>query len=111
MATTIKKTISIQEVLAEISDDEAVTKRKTFSLAFVRSKGDNRGSIKTIEKARYGYPRTELRAQNKGLRGKIKTRRMHIDAGTLPITDITAGRYNTPLISHIIGYNGFKVIH
>jgi hypothetical protein len=36
---------------------------------------------------------------------------MHIDAGTLPITDITAGRYNTPLISHIIGYNGFKVIH
>ncbi len=105
------KTISIQEVIAAISDDEAVSKRKFFSLTFVRSKGENRGSIKVIERARYGYPRTELQALNKGLRKNIKSRRLHIDAGTLPITDVTAGRYNTPLISHIIGYNGLKVIH
>lgn len=110
MATTIKK-ISIQEVLAAISDDEAVTKRKTFSLAFVRSGGERRGTIKRIEKARYGYPRSELQRLNQGLRKKVKDRRLHIDAGTLPITDITEGRYNTPLISHIIEYNGLKVIH
>jgi hypothetical protein len=112
MAETTKKTISIQEVIAAIGDDEAVSKRRTFSISFVRAeKSERRGTIKTIERARYGYPRSEFQRLNKGLRNKIKGRRLHIDAGTLPITDVTEGRYNTPLISHIIGYNGMKVIH
>lgn len=42
--------------------------------------------------------------------GKSK-RRLHLDAGTLPMTDVETNTYFTPLISHIIGYNDCKVYH
>lgn len=104
------KTISIQEVLSQISDDEGI--QRTFELVFVRSTGELRGQVKTIEKAQYGYPRNELARRNQGKRGPSqKKRRLHIDAGTIPITDKSTARYVTPKISHIIGFEGMAVKH
>lgn len=102
--------IGIQEVLAAIADDEGI--QRSFSLGFVRSSGDKKGSIKVVDKCRYGLPRSELKRRNKGQRNISSTpRRLHIDAGTIPVTDVSTGRYVTPLISHIIMYNNLQVKH
>lgn len=99
--------ISIQQVMLELRGDNP----QTFWLAFVRSNGKHAGSIKVISSARYGAPLdghgTRVGSRQKPGRSKA----LHTEKGTLPMTDTTNGEYKTPLISHIIGYNLYKVIH
>jgi hypothetical protein len=107
--------ISIQQVLAEISDTSDFG--KTFTIDFVRSTGQGKGTIAKVAKARYGAPIGNRRAQQRingskeAAQSGISEKRAHVENGTVPMTDTEHNRYFTPLISHIIGYNGLKVIH
>ena len=97
--------VSIQYVLSEIREHPD----RTFVIQFVRSttgKGGKKGSIKTVSKARYGRSTTTLSTTT-----RPKKISLHISSGTLPMTDSETEQYFTPLISHIIGYNGRKVRH
>ena len=97
--------ISINQVLAQIRAEP----ERTFWLAWVRATGKDRGSIKVVGKAMYGAP---MRSANGRVKVAMKERNnpLHTEKGTLPISD-EMGTYLTPLISHIIGYNLYKVIH
>lgn len=98
-------TISIQQAYAAIKGDPD----KPFWIAFVRATGKNAGSIKIVSRAVYGAPRHSGMAKSTG--GQDSPKGLHIDKGTLPITDSTTGEYLTPLISHIIGYDLMMVKH
>jgi hypothetical protein len=94
--------ISIERVLAQIkSGNEGV-----FTIGFVRASGKSQGTIKTV-KALYGAPKPN------GDKAAISPRKVHThkEAGTLPLTDHDTGDYITPLISHIILFNNYKVYH
>ena len=97
--------ISIQQVLAEIREHSG----RTFFMQFVRVTGTRRGTIKTVAKAIYG------RAKSPGELPKTseaeRNRALHVEKGTLPMTDYDIGEYLTPLIACIISYNGYKVRH
>jgi len=109
------KQISIQEVLANMSDESMMG--QTFTLRFVRSTGKRRGTIATVAKARYGAPRhyaersTPVQPASSDSGKRSYTKWLHTEHGTLPMTDVERNRYFTPLISHIIGYNDYQVIH
>lgn len=97
--------ISIQQVLMMMRDDPS----NRFWLAFVRATGKDAGSIKIVSSALYGAP---LDGYNKRRpAGKMPASALHTEKGTLPITDSTNGQYLSPLISHIIGFNLYKVKH
>jgi len=104
-----RKQISIQAVLAETQS--LSTDGETFTLRYVRSTGKRKGSIKTVAKARRGV-RTGFSGSS--TTDAERSRSRHTDSGTLPIIDTEAppdDQYLTPLISHIIGFNHYKVIH
>lgn len=117
--------ISIEQVLA----DMRATPGKVFWLAFVRSSGKNRGTVKVVSRCGYGAPfSVGSSTVGSGQSGTEKTLNrllnpigigygttgksyLHVDKGTLPMTDHDTGQYLTPLISHLIGYNLKKIIH
>ena len=104
---------SIDEVLLLIQD--AAADNRLFSLKFVRATGENKGSIKTVMKARYGGPERERLATDMRKKrtedGEGRKVSLHVDNGTLPLTDVERNKYFTPVIRLIIGYNEFLVIH
>lgn len=95
----MQKEISIQEVLARMDGAQ-----KPFLLKFVRATKEKRGTIKTVAKCLKGAPRRKIvaRTRNRGL---------HKQNYTVPVTDLEHEQYLTPLISHIIQFNQFKVKH
>jgi hypothetical protein len=96
--------ISINQVLSDIRSEPD----KPFWLAYVRSTGKKQGSIKVVARAIYGAPiRKERRHRNPSERSVP----LHFEKGTIPMTNQDNGDYETPLISHIISYNLYKVIH
>ena len=101
--------MSIQEVLANMQEDANMG--ETCVLRFVRGTGKKRGTIKTVAKARYGAPRRVTKGKGKSGSGRSKKHKLHVDAGTIPMTDTERNIYFTPLISHIIQYNNHQVIH
>lgn len=94
--------ISIQQVLSEIN--EGASEGRVFVICFVRATGKERGSIKTVTKAIKGGPTREVTPPK-------YSRSLHKDQYTLPVTDLETGEYLSPIISHIIQYNQFKVRH
>jgi hypothetical protein len=100
--------ISIQQVMVELRDDSL----KLFWLAFVRAGGKSAGSVKVVSSARYGAP-LDGHQRNVGTRQPKpdRAKALHTEKGTLPMTDSTNGEYLTPLISHIIGFNLYRVKH
>jgi hypothetical protein len=112
---------SIDEVLLLIQD--AAASNRVFSLRFVRATGERKGSVKFVAKARYGAPERErlahdVRKTRNGAysmtndnEGKERKVSLHVDNGTLPLTDIEANKYFTPIIRLIIGYNDCVVTH
>lgn len=98
--------ISIQQVLAGIRE----APEKAFWLAFVRATGKDAGSVKVVSVAIYGAPRYDNDGKAKTVKNE-RARVLHTEKGTLPMTDSTTGVYLTPLISHIIGYNMYRVKH
>lgn len=99
--------ISINQVLAEIRAEPD----KAFWLAFVRATGKHAGSVKIVAAALYGAPRIENAGRRVRSTGPLKASALHTEKGTLPTTDRTLGEYLSPLISHIIGYNMYRVKH
>lgn len=108
------KKMSINEFLSIIRDTE--TSHLTFTIRFVRSSKKRKGTLASIAKARYGGPK---RYTDSGEKTKNKFNRtsagtpnwLHTEKGTLPLTDTERNKYFTPLISHIIGYNDYTIIH
>jgi len=98
-------TISIQEALARMSD----AGDKPFKISFVRSTGKNAGSIKDTM-AYYGAPNPKDR-QAPTLGEQRKKRKTHYESGSVPLTEVSNRQLLTPLISHIISFQGAKVIH
>jgi len=80
----------------------------SFLLRFVISGKRRRGAIKLVSRALYGFtPDTQLRPKE-GTQGKF----LYKEHDALPIIDQEAGsKLLTPLISHIIQYNSFRVVH
>jgi hypothetical protein len=104
--------INIDEVLLMIQERAAAG--RTFAIGFVRATGDKKGSIKLVVKARYGGTQRVVQdSQRAATEPATKERKvsLHIDAGTLPLTDTERNRYFTPLIRHIVGFDGMVVIH
>jgi hypothetical protein len=104
--------ITIEQVL---SDMRSVPGR-VFWLAFVRGTGKERGSVKVVSRCRYGSPQSAAGSPQSelGLDELLGDRRkkwLHVDKGTLPLTDHDSGQYLTPLISHLIGFNLKRIIH
>lgn len=97
--------ISIQQVLADIREGGG----KPFHLQFVRATGKTKGTVKTVAKAIYGRSKTPGVSAPTG--GSDRKRALHIDKGTLPLTDYESSEYFTPLIACITAFNGYKVIH
>jgi len=99
-------TISIQEALARIAD----AGDKPFKIGFVRATGKEAGSIKETF-AYYGAPNPKDRqAPTLGEQNR-KKRMLHTESGTIPLTEASSRKLITPLISHIIHFQGKKVIH
>jgi hypothetical protein len=108
------KQMSIQEVLSEMSDTSSMG--GTFTLRFVRSSGQRKGTIATVAKCRYGAPRRQRDNDAQPGPSSANSNRsgrkwLHTEAGTIPCTDTERNRYFTPLISHIIQYNDYQVLH
>ena len=80
-------------------------------LKFILSTGPAKGDERIVPRARYGAPRRTVATQKDGGRPRSKRAYEHNDNGTLPMTNVDGNRYFTPLISHIVGYNDFRVIH
>ena len=99
----IRGVISIQKVLDEIRSNE---RSGPFILQYVRASGKKKGSLKTV-RALYG--RSKQAAPATPSVGKTKT--LHKEKGTLPITNADTNEYETPLISHFRVYCGFKIKH
>lgn len=99
-------TISIHEALAQMSD----MGDKPFKIAFVRATGTKAGSIKECF-AYYGAPNPKERTKPTTPGPNRKPRKLHIESGTVPLTDASDRKMITPMISHIIMFNNRKVIH
>lgn len=103
----ISPRIGIQEVLAEIRSASSVT--KPFRLEVVVSTNRSRGDIRVLAQCVKGAPAGAPVSGSGGAAGRAVV--LHKEHDTIPITDLEDGQYKTVLISHIIGYNQFKVYH
>lgn len=91
--------ISIGEVMRIIKEQPD----GTFYIDFVRATGKNKGSIKSIKASN-----TRKKQLTKGT---SKRKYLHRDKWTVQLHDIEKDRPITPKYTHIIGFNGLKVIH
>jgi hypothetical protein len=99
-------TIAIAKVLSEIRSASSAT--TPFLLVVVKSTNRTRGAIRTYAKCLKGFPsKTEKTKVGSG-QGQFSYK----ETDTIPIIDLEAGdKFRTIPISHIIGYNQYKVIH
>lgn len=100
--------MSINQFLSIIRNPEAG--EETFTLRFVRSGKKNKGEIAMVAKCRYGAPVQRHRRSTRRT-AEDTPAWMHNEKGTLPMTDAERNRYFTPLISHIIGFNDYIIMH
>ncbi len=99
-------TISKSEMLARIVESGDVP----FRLVFVKGTGAEEGQL--AEKVcYYGAPNPRDRQAPTGGHSNRKDRATHLESNTIPLTEFGSRRMLTPWISHIIKFNGKKVIH
>lgn len=99
-------TISKSAMLAAIVESGD----RPFRLKFVKATGKSAGEI--AEKVcYYGAPNPYPRAQSTEAKPVPRSRKKHLESNTIPLTEFGSSRMVTPLISHIIGFNGKQVIH
>ncbi|MEM9836168.1 MAG: hypothetical protein AAF828_06685 [Bacteroidota bacterium] len=104
--------IHISEVLAtmeQLADEKGI---RHFSISFVRNrngKGGKRGSIKHVKRAIKGTKKSMASIKSKS-GGLPKAKRMKSFSG-IPIRDLDSDQFLTPKFTHIVGFNGQKVIH
>lgn len=102
--------IGIDTLLSLLKSNHGTDDRPA-SLTIVLSSGAKRGQVRLLPSVRYGAPMKSGPVLSVGLRQSTAPH-SHNDRGTIPMTDLAQrNRYITPLISHIIGYNGYKVRH
>lgn len=77
-----------------------------FRISFVRATGKNKGSIKNAV-CYYGAPNPRDRSAPTTAQ---RTRPKHVEIGTIPLTEFEGKRYYTPLITHILYFEGKKVV-
>lgn len=85
---------------------------RAFELHFVRATGKKAGSIKT---GVYTYGAPNPRAPKKSAPGAPERMEMknktHVINGTLPLTDQKTKALCTPLISHLIKIDAYRIKH
>lgn len=99
-------TISKSEMLARIAE----AGDKVFRISFVRATGKDAGSIREAN-CYYGAPNPKDRQAPTQGEQKRKERASHLESNALPLTEFGSRQLLTPMISHIIEFNGKKVIH
>lgn len=86
-----------------------------FQITFVISTGQRIGQLKTVKRARKGAPSDLplVNGRKKSVTGKPQQRRrwLHKSHETIPLVNMATEKYFTPLISHIIGFNGVPIRH
>ena len=99
--------ISIQEVLATIRSASSVT--RPFRLEIVVSTGRSKGDLRVLAQCVKGAPAGSPTSTGGGAASGAQI--LHKERDTIPITDLEQGQYKTIPISHIIGFNEYKVYH
>lgn len=104
-------TISIQQALALMSE----AGDKPFKIGYVRSTGKSAGSVKEVF-CYYGAPnprdrQAPTRSQRTANGFTRKDRATHLESNTVPLTEAGNRQLLTLRISHIISFQGKKVIH
>lgn len=98
------------------------TRREPFSLLYVKSGGKEIGQKRRLHRCRYGKKpgsgKTRVQRQAEKAAAALDhsglnatERRAHVENGTIPIHDLEQNRYISPLLSHIVEFNQYKVIH
>lgn len=105
--------IDANEMLALIEQASSITE---FSLEFVRSRdgrGGPKGSIKSIDRARKGYPKGKRqKSPSPKITAGSKRRPLHKVNATLPIVDMSEpDQILSVRLAHIISFNKYKVRH
>lgn len=80
---------------------------KHFTIEFVRSTGREIGTIKKVQ-CIYGAKTTKSICERPK---KSANSWMHKDHDTIPLVNLETEKPLTPLISHIIGFNQYKISH
>ncbi len=99
-------TISKSEMLSKIVESG----EKVFRIQFVKATGKEAGRI-TEKTCYYGAPNPNPRGEVLKAPSDRSPRKSYLESNTIPLTEFGSGRMVTPFISHIISYNGKKVIH
>ena len=99
-------TISKSEMLAQIVASGEVP----FRIVFVKGTGADEGQL-TSKTCYYGAPNPRDRQAATGGASSRKDRATHLESNTIPLTEFGTRLMQTPWISHIISFNGKKVIH
>lgn len=96
--------ISISEVLLEIE------KFKTFSMAWMRASGKDKGTVKFVEEAIKGTKTSDSKTRNLPKTSTAKKWQFK-KYNMIPILDKKANQMLTPKWTNIMRFNGKKVIH
>lgn len=99
--------INIREVLARIKSG---ADGDSFTLDFIYATGKKKG-LAGFKSFRYGAPIQEVHTPERQRVAEKADHRDHVDYGTIPLTDVFTGKYKELLMSHITGYNQYKVVH
>lgn len=99
-------TISKSQMLAEVVESG----ERPFRIHFVRATGKQAGQIREAV-CYYGAPNPKDRQAPTMGEQRRKARTSHLESNTLPLTEFGSRQLLTPFISHIITFNGRKVIH
>lgn len=99
-------TISKSEMLAAVVESG----ERPFRLRFVRATGKLAGQVREAV-CYYGMPNPKDRQAPTQGEQRRKARTSHLESNTLPLTEFSTRGALTPFISHIISFNGQKVIH
>ena len=101
------QTISIAEVISQIRS--ATDQTAPFLLKVVVSQGRNQGKIRILAKCLKGTRPVEKKP---GMEGSNQGKFLYKEHDTIPILDLEDDHsFKTIPISHIIGYNQYRVQH
>lgn len=93
--------ITIEQALAELQQFPT----RPAWICFVKGQGKNRGQLRVVAKCRQGYPQPGFATAKLSQKIEAKSRPLHVERGTIPLTCLETGQLLTPFISHIIGFN------
>lgn len=102
----MQKTISKSEMLALIAASGEVP----FRIVFVKGTGREEGQL-SEKVCYYGAPNPKDRQAHTQGELRRKERVTHLESNSIPLTEFGSRRMLTPFISHIVLFNGKKVIH